>query len=510
MTAARGAAWPVRLLDALASPQARIFLTAWALYALHFATNIVREHYPAFALVEQGTLRVDRYQGFHSDLFEHVDGHWYINNNVGASLVAAVPLLVFRPLLDALEEARARSPQAPDAGDYRTKYPLRREFFARVKAAGLDLRFGAAAAITAVLLMAPLSALCCVAMYRVLATRGTPPARSAWLALLLGFGTPIFFRTGHLNHNLLVMFAVFGAFLLLWPMRDEPSVSIERRFLAGLLAGAAVNFDLSGAVPALVLLGYTLVCGWRRGFAGAAAYAAPLVCGGLPMLGLFMGCQWAQFGDPFRPAQAWMKAANYTDRGYQGFAWPSLDLALANLFDPAYGLLTFGPLLALAFLPSRRQPQARPILPPRERRMVFALFGLFLIFCSANQYARMQWNTGFRYFAPLVPLLFLAASDVLARLPRGWLAVLTIATVWHSWVLAMARDSVPQSWQRFWSEGVNLPWLSVLRQTRPPGAEGLLGHPWLPMALVTGTAAALCAYQYWANRRLALGAGHAA
>jgi hypothetical protein len=50
----------------LASPRWRIFLIAWMLYSVHFATNVVREHYPAFSISEHGTFYVDEYQGFHS------------------------------------------------------------------------------------------------------------------------------------------------------------------------------------------------------------------------------------------------------------------------------------------------------------------------------------------------------------------------------------------------------------------------------------------------------------
>ena len=35
----------------LASRETRLFLVAWILYSVHFATNVVREHYPAFSIV---------------------------------------------------------------------------------------------------------------------------------------------------------------------------------------------------------------------------------------------------------------------------------------------------------------------------------------------------------------------------------------------------------------------------------------------------------------------------
>ena len=38
----------------LASVRVRLFLVSWAVFTLFFATNVVREHYPAFTLSERG------------------------------------------------------------------------------------------------------------------------------------------------------------------------------------------------------------------------------------------------------------------------------------------------------------------------------------------------------------------------------------------------------------------------------------------------------------------------
>src|SRR5262245_48759015 len=77
------------LMTFLGSTRWRIFLIAWILYSVHFATNVVREHYPAFSIAEHGTFRVDEYQGFHPDIFVHRDGHSVIGNQVFVSVLAA-------------------------------------------------------------------------------------------------------------------------------------------------------------------------------------------------------------------------------------------------------------------------------------------------------------------------------------------------------------------------------------------------------------------------------------
>ncbi len=68
----------------------RLFLTCWIVFSLHFATNVIREHYPAFSLIENGDFKLDEYAGFHSDIFAHRDGHHYIGNQVTASVIAAL------------------------------------------------------------------------------------------------------------------------------------------------------------------------------------------------------------------------------------------------------------------------------------------------------------------------------------------------------------------------------------------------------------------------------------
>jgi hypothetical protein len=190
------------------------------------------------------------------------------------------------------------------------------------------------------------------------------------------------------------------------------------------------------------------------------------------------------FGHPFLPAQYWMPAANYTDRGWRGFAWPDWDLVVQNLFDPSFGLLVFGPLLVLGLLPPRARRDQGVVLPKAEWRLTLVMTLLFLLFCSANQYSRMQWNTGFRYLVPLVPMLYLAACNHLAWMPRGWLIAISVPCVMHGWVLSMMRGSTVESWSRFLSEGVQLPWLTVIRQTAPEG-HWLLSNGLLPAAVLS-------------------------
>ena len=76
------------------STVSKIFFCSWILFTMSFATDVVREHYPAFSLINSGTFKVDEFAEFHPDIFKHRDGHWHIGTNVTGSVFAAVPPLI--------------------------------------------------------------------------------------------------------------------------------------------------------------------------------------------------------------------------------------------------------------------------------------------------------------------------------------------------------------------------------------------------------------------------------
>ncbi len=465
-------------------------MIAWVLYSAHFATNVVREHYPAFSLADRGTLQLDEYQGLHSDIFVHRDGHSFINNQVFVSALAAIPLVVFDPVLDALEDYRtARLADGPADAEYRTDKPMRREFFRLVRERGLDLRFGAAAVITVVFFMAPLTALFLVGFYQVLRSRTVSRSDAAFLTFLLGFGTPLVFRATVLSHNMFVMYGMFAAFALLWVRPGLPHpVSRRRRVLAGLCAGMTVATDYVGVVVMPLLFAYLVVprlatASWRTALRESLA----MIAGSLPPVLFLWYTQWAMFGNPFLPAQHWMPDQNvYAITGARGFTWPDGELLLQNLLHPGFGLFVWAPLVSLALVPTRWYRPESLILPRRERWFVVVASAALLIFCSMNQYARLQWNSGFRYLLPLVPFLLLALADHWVRLPTRVRLPIASLAVLHAWVLTVFREQAPKSWELFATEGIQLPWFRVLRMTSTPDSLWTSAS-WLPAVLLAGT-----------------------
>ncbi|HEX5418006.1 MAG TPA: hypothetical protein VFZ25_20300 [Chloroflexota bacterium] len=450
----------------------RLFLTCWLVFALHFATNTVREIYPALSLADHLSFDVSEYLGLHPDIFALPGRGAYIDNNPGASILGAVPYALLRPVVDRVVERerqlRAASHQPPP--DYSSIYPMAREFYRNAYERGLDVKFGLAAAIMATLLMAPLSALSAVVMFYIFGCL-TSTRAALWLSLLYAFATPVFYRTAQLNQNLLVSHCALFAFALLWRPWDNPRAPRRPGYLlAGLLAGWAVVLDYSGVVVAISLGIYALVR--QRSLPAAERSWLDLprfAVGALMSLSVLLGYQWLAFGNPFLPAQRYMPATIYSGYGFNGMGLPQLDLLWDTTFGPRFGLFTSAPILFLAFGAPLWLRERWRVLGRREIWFIVGFTLAFFLFASANQYGRLQFNSGVRYVVPVTPFLFLLVAGTLRKLPRKLAIALGIIATYWSWCLAMYRDveqgaGILESVTHVTFEGPRLPWVVTLAQ----------------------------------------------
>ena len=453
------------------STATRIFLTVWLVYALHFASDVVRETYLAISLGDRFSIRVDEYVGLHPDLF-HVEGRGaFINSNPGASMLGAIPYAVARPLIGVILESRPDLTEVKPPTAYDDPRPNRTRFLNEARRRGLDVKLGLAAASMQVGLMAPLGAIAAAILFLFLCRRLGDPRAALFFALLYAFGTPIFFRSAFLNQNALVAhFVLFAYVVMAWPSvtperTQVPPPDRERLALAGALMGLALLCDFS-ALPLLAVFGaWSIVRGWGGGGARpAAAYGVAFALGAAVPIAVLLAYQWHAFGNAFLPAQHYMADTPYSTQGWNGISLPVPELLWRNLLDPRYGLFVFCPMLLLAFLaPFTKRGTGSP--SGVELAVIFAGFAGLYLFSSSNQFAFLQWNTGVRYLVPGVPLLFLALVPVLLRMRRSLALLAVIFTGAISWSVAMARADVPTSLARILLQGFELPWLTVLRKT---------------------------------------------
>lgn len=456
---------------------ARLALTVFLVYVAHFASNVVRETYLAITLGEHLSVRVDEYMGLHPDLFAIPGRGAYINSNPGASMLGAIPYAIASPAVNLLLRVRPDLARPKPAAAYNDPRPNRTKFLNASRARGLDVKLGLAAAITQAGLMAPLGALAVVVLFGFLRARLDDERLALWLSLLYAFGTPIFFRSAFLNQNAIVTHCTLIAFVLLAGARAATDDQTAELWLpgnralacAGALLGIGVLCDYSAA-PLLIVFGaWTLARGWRCADARAGIRdAAWLTLGAIVPIALLMWYQWAAFGNPFFPAQHYMAATQYSARGWNGISLPSGALLWRNLFDPAYGLFAFCPLLIAAFAAPFVEGKDR-VVSSAELALVFIASAALYLFSSANQFAYLQWNTGVRYMVPAAPLLFVALVPVLLRAGPLLRYLLIVPTIFISWSVAMVREDVPTSLLHVLLGGFELPFLTVLGKTASAG-----------------------------------------
>ena len=420
----------------------RLFLTCWLVYSLHVATNTVREIFLALAIGDHLSFRVDEYANMHPDLFEKQGYGWHIGANPGASMLGAIPYAASRPLLDRVVAAANRSrAQIKEAPVYDSPWPMARRFYEESWRRGYDVKFGLAAIVMQVLCMAPISALGVVAMFFLLRRLFGSDRTGFWLALLYGFGTPVFFRTGYLNHNLMLgHFALLG-FLALWnPGEDNRWPQSLRYWMGGLFGGATLLLDYSGVVFLLGVFCYAMLKAGFEDLGRLVRLSLWYVAGSMGPILLLWFYQWRSFGNPFLPGQNWMPPVAWIEKGYQGFTLPQPELLATLLFDYRYGLFLTCPLLLLALAAPWWNRGPHRVIPPREFVMFVALPAGLWLFCGGISYTRLQFNTGLRYLAPLLPFLFVPAALVLQRLPRRAQYFIAVVAVVQAWCMAMYRD----------------------------------------------------------------------
>jgi hypothetical protein len=485
----------------LRSVKIRLFLTCWMVYVLHFATDFVREHYLVLSIVENHTFRLDPYLGMHVDIFQNPPnaphGGAHHGANPGISFVGAIPYFITKPAIDLVvkKTLAARGP-ADTTTQYNDPRWRRVEFYHKVRRLGLDVRFGLVGAVTQALCMAPLTAYSAVLIFSLLGQLGLSRTTALGLSLLYAFGTPVFFRTGYLNQNLGIGIASLLAFVMIWNPGGHLRWSLRTRYLlAGFLGGFCLLSDYSGGLS-LGLLGlYSLwvrrdETNFAQGFRDSLWYAA----GAIPPVLMLFYYQWASFGDWFHPPQHWMPPVEWIDVGYKGVGGLSGELVRLLLIEPRYGVFVVAPITLLAFAAPWLNRRGTSLLPSRETWFCLAYAVAFILFFGCVQYTRLQYVTGIRYLAPVIPFLFLPAAAVLLRMPR-WLAYsFALVSFVINWSISMVRSqgSVMDNMVQVFVAGFQLPWLTVLGKTSKqylPWLEAPVNA--LPLFVLLGVAIAI-------------------
>jgi hypothetical protein len=245
------------------------------------------------------------------------------------------------------------------------------------------------------------------------------PPRSALittLALFLG-AAPLPYATMMFSHSLVVGLVS----IVIWAV-DRQGRSNSEQAASGLvdwsephrwdlLAGFSAGWALASEYTAgIVLAGILLWLGiqdWRRAVRFCLAGALPLL--------LIPGYSWACFGDPFTLPYSHQASFTEMKRGLYAIEWPNAQTALNLLFSPARGLFFWSPFLAIASLGYAKLYR----VSPRLFWLTYAAPLLQIIVISGRTWdwpAGPAW--GPRLLSPMLPLLALPCAFAVGSFPR--------------------------------------------------------------------------------------------
>jgi hypothetical protein len=347
------------------------------------------------AIVDHGTIRIDRYE--HMLFVDYVmrDGHLYSDKTPGQP-VLGVPFY-------AMHRAIGGDPASdPDADQ-------------DLGAWWVTLWTAAVPTALLVLLLASL-------VRRVVPGSGIAPVLAiVFGSLLLPMGSQQF------AHPLAALLAV--ATVHLWSLGDRRSLA-----LCGLAAGSSVLMEYTGALL-VAIVGVATIIRWRRASPWFFLGATP------PALAL-LAYHAAAFGGPLEFSYRYSRYAIEEGVG-DSVGWPTLT-GYAQVLLGDRGLLLLTPVAALAIaglvVLARESVRARP-----EALVAIALVIAYVSLQAAWSNPTGGASPGPRYVAPALPFLAIGLAHIWTRLRRWpqWLAAvsaltMTVATIVDPFV---PRDS---------------------------------------------------------------------
>lgn len=341
--------------------------------------NALSRYDLVLALVDEGTVRIDRYKDNTIDR-AFADGHYYSDKAIGLALWTAPFYWLLRRL------------GLPPWPEHDTLYVVH-----------LFVLWGVA-----------LPAAVATALLRELLHRwGTPAGRATALAVIYALGTPAFaFATMYFGHQAAAAWGIGALAALEWSRG-------RRGWLA--LAGFCAGWAWLTEYPAALIAGALALRGswtwrWRMIWFGL---------GGLPAVLLQAGYSTLAFGSPLRLGYGFVQEPQFAGmrQGFFGLTVPQPEAMLALLVG-GKGLSATAPVLLLAPLGWWRWWRAGE----RARCLLCAGVGVaFWLSTSAYYLWSGGWTPGPRFLVPALPYLFLPLAGYAG--PPGWLALLGMLAV---------------------------------------------------------------------------------
>jgi hypothetical protein len=396
-----------------------------------------------FAIVHDGTLRIDRYVRNTVD-YAMVDGHYYSDKAPGAALLG-VPLYAPFSLLMDTSLVRSMTDRLADHAAFQATL--------RVDGSGVHaekIRFAVAQVWLSFMLAAVPTALLCVLMHSYLSSHGAGDLAAFTVPLLYALASPAFAYANAFYGHQLAAFLLFAAFMIVQrPPEPNGGQRTASFFLAGVLLGGAVLTEYPALIVASIIF---LYAAWQSVEMRHVRALCALSTGGALCALILTAYNTLVFGGPFQ--FGYSHSTLWTTQhatGLFSLSWPQPPVAGELTFGVFRGLFLLSPVLLLAvpgFVLWLRSGERR-----RHAWVSLAAIGGMLSFNASSVMWWGGWSVGPRYMLPGLPFFVLALPFVM-RIAYGTrlTALLGVISVVATWSMTIAGQSFP-------SDALSNPWV---------------------------------------------------
>jgi hypothetical protein len=399
-------------------------LATYSLFLQWSSANITSRIAVTLSIVQDGTLSIDRFQGFTIDK-AYFRGHFYSDKAPGLALMS-VPIVYTTRI--ASEILLSRDEPVIAQGQLTPFFTLY-IYIATVLTSGL------------------LTAAAASALFLTARGLGATPGAAILGALSYGVASPAFgWATAFFGHAAAgaSLFLAFAALVALQHRSPSPGRVLPLACCAGGFLGMAIVVDFTTLPAAAVLAVFALRIAvglphqrWRVLSAGSISLVVMLI-----PLGLY---NYSAFGSPWHIGYENVVGFVEMKQGFMGIGVPRLHVIEQILFGRYRGLFTVSPVLLLAVW-STVDTWWRGVLGSGYFICIVAIVVSFLLINSGYYYWDGGWSFGPRFLTPMIPFLCLplAIEWSSARpLLRGILSITFIASVVISFAATSVGITVP-------------------------------------------------------------------
>jgi hypothetical protein len=429
----------------------KIFMTVWIVYAVFVmpAGGTLPNRYldSIHSIVNEQRLEIDTYHE-NTDDKAFYNGHYYNGALPGPALMGVPAYIVFKGLYSLVPQTVKEL--AGGIQSFKQSDLADSSFYGQVD----DVEFFLSHMFLTLTVIASISALGAVFLFKSICRLGYRPNVAVVLALLYAFSTNLFFyATGYFHHNLSATLGVAAFYLLIAARSESDEQSLRRAAIgAGILSGSAFLIEYATILTG-VWLGVWLFLKISKRSIGY------YVLGFVPPLLILALYNWLAFDDPFTTSYRYLAVNNrFHTSGVFGLTYPRMESLVGLVVGDKSGLFVFAPLAAIGMLGIAYQ-----ILKRKNEQTVALVCGAIVASYLAFYASYSVWDGGSvfgpRFLIPVLPFVFLGVAFATEFVPKWVIGAVGAIGILFNWLGAQYgyTESLWNHFTTLFSQGPTLP-----------------------------------------------------